>query len=195
MKLMLFFRINTKPDVTILDSIVETIYQYYPRGITREDGEACMTAKEALLRKNKFNKAKLQNSNWLDFKSALLQNLLPEITRTSDYSVFGNGPAYSVAFAIHDVPEALGNIEILVLISVISDFWSYRFVDKSSVPDYRYTVKYKEEKKKIELIDSLIKIHFPQHQLLKKEFHQVKVNEICTFYSDEPTVFQALFAE
>ncbi len=181
--------------MTITEQIIETIYRYYPKNSDCVSDDEYGSRPEVLLRSAKFDIAKNDASAWLAFKADLRENLsLEDFSITvSDYSYFGNGPSYWAAFAIKDIPSPKDRIEVSIVVSTIVDFWSYRFMDKASLPASRYEIFYEEERKKIGLVAVLIKKHFSNYQLLEPDVHQVVLPEIQTPYTNEPTIFQTIF--
>ncbi len=178
-----------------IEDIIETVYRYYPKNGNGVSDDEYARRPEVLLRRSKFDRAMNEESTWLAFRAELKMMLHLEdagITVTDCYA-FGRGPSYSLSFLIKNVPLVNDRIEVSIAISILADFWSYWFFDRISFPDARYEVFYEGEKEKIGLVAMLIKKHFSNYQLLERDIHQIVLPEIQTPYTNEPTIFQAIF--
>jgi hypothetical protein len=181
--------------MTSTDQIIETIYRYYPKNSDGVSDDEYATRPEVLLRRAKFDRAVNDASAWLAFSAELKERLSlgdARITVTDCYA-FGRGPSFSLSFLIRNVPLMEDGIEVTVIVSIIADFWSYQFLDKTSSPDPRYDMLYEEEREKIGLVAALIKKYFSNYQLLERDVHQIVLPDIMTPYTTEPTIFQAMF--
>lgn len=178
----------------------ELIYKYYPKGMAIGDEYAA--SKEYRLRKQKIDDA-IANADiqvgWANFKEEF-QKLVKDKSRIlADYSFFSGSPAHQISIRA-EAFDGLGNNVIVfsVMISVIVNYWAYRFTDQmGTILQPRYSTQNTKEEELIAQVDRIIIDTFPDYQLLEEKYLMESYDHLETSVGLErsPTVFDLLFAD
>lgn len=181
--------------------IQELVYKYYPKGIAISD--AYYSSNEYWAKRQKVDEAyhdKSLQAQWANFKEEFRKRPVKEKSQIlADYSFFGGSPAHHISIRA----EALDGIsdEVIVftvVISVISAFWAYRFMDRAGAGwKARYSPKDKKEKELIAQVGAIIKETFPHHEPLEEEYLLAGYDDIESSLGlgRPPTVFDLLFVD
>lgn len=182
-----------------IDDIKEILYTYYPKNATWNDGY--YLSNEYHCRKRTIGDAlndKEKNAKWTLFKSEITDLIIAKSVRLGDYSFGGGGASFHLSVNPKVFSGGFENtIVFSVVISVLADVWSFRFLD---VKDDQFISRYKTiSKEEEELVDKVKKIVldvFPSYTLLPEDIAATRCNDVYSESGVEsPTVFQLLFTD
>lgn len=178
--------------------IDELIYKFYPKNILCL--EEYFTTKEYLARRKVIKAAiedKSLSSTWSELKQKINGLVVDHSQILADYSFAGGAPGLHLSFK----PTSFGlpNNEVIfisLVVSVISKFWAYRFMDKSGmyfIP--RYSPRTKKETRLLEKLDLLVKETFKDYQRLEAHYLTIEYEDVIIDYEESRNVFKLLFAD
>jgi hypothetical protein len=179
------------------EELVNIIYKYYPKGITTQNPDKYESSVENIRRLKLCDVIKVSNQNkWEFFKNDLLKYIEGQSSSFSDYTSFGGIPNYIIEIAIRNEQSTNGPKIILhVLISFITDYWIFRFLDTTYKDNFRFQVTGPLEAEIIQNITQLIYKHFPAYRPFPLEMYNIVVPDIDTplAHDNEVTIGTAIF--
>ncbi|SEL38865.1 hypothetical protein [Parapedobacter koreensis] len=185
--------------MSVIKDVNRCVYRFYPKNLSLYD-EGYYKSQEYLDRRAMVDEAFHQNAGWISFKALIEEIMIDRSSPKADYSFGGGMTSYHLSID----PKAFGldsernMLVFTVLISVISDFWAFRFMEKTSDGwSARYTTKNETEEALVRAVSGLVKKCFPEHEKLPEGIHQLTVNDVYMRYAEESgaTVFELLFTD
>lgn len=179
--------------------LIQTIYQYYPRGLKNEDGEKVTDSQEYNKRAELCHDvAHSQADFWRGVKAELQSFLFARDAACSDLSALGTVPCYYLQIAYNRRPTGIGYTHLLyVMISLIAPYWAFRFQSREENGGYRYKVNTELESAMVEYVKTLIAEYFPLYTQLPEEWRSKVIPDIDTPFSHgKPvSIFNAIFVD
>src|SRR5690606_33604513 len=111
-------------------------------------------------------------SKWKSFKEKFDKLITDRSHSLSDYSFGGGSPSLHLSINPKAFMEADNDVLVFtVVISVISDFWAYRFMDRiDAVWEARYSPKTEKERELLSQVGQIMEATFPSQRLLEEKY-------------------------
>ncbi|RQP15313.1 MAG: hypothetical protein EAS52_15500 [Parapedobacter sp.] len=186
--------------MAVQQEIKDLIYTYYPKGLSIGDQYA--SSKEYHSRRQKIDEAiasKSLMSKWKSFKEKFEKLIRDRSYSLSDYSLGGGSPSFHVSVSPKAFMETDNNVLVFTIaISVISDFWAYRFMDRTDTAwEARYSPASEKERELLSQVGQIMKETFPGHRLLEEKYLSEAYDDVESSIGlkRSPSVFDLLFVD